>query len=366
MKKKFIWTILVLLLCPSAASAQTPDNLRVLTDAANSLLVAGSPQVSPVSQPTQFINARLKTDANGNLLVVLTGGTISGAITIPVSGNGTTPTDALTLINQTLSNSVTTIQAPPCIDLTGHVWNGTTAADNTNQWFICSLPSDGATPSGLLKFGSSLNGGAATYPLTVTNAGALTAAGGITAGLSVGIGATSAVIWSARSQIYAPADGQFILGNNGLTAGIGFDVTTDSTLKGRVRAQNAYGLTDWGGYLLSGVLAVSGTAPTIASGGCTTGSAQTLTPSNGTFAFAVTLGGATCGNTITLTMPTASNDWSSCMVNDITAAAGHVATNVRIISSTQTSLVAENQTTSTGAAVAMVAAHSLQFLCGAK
>lgn len=74
---------------------------------------------------------------------------------------------------------------------------------------------------------------------------------------------------------------------------------------------------------LSGVLLVSATAPTIASGGCTTGSAQSVSASNGSAAFAITLGGATCGSTIVLTMPTASNGWV-CDAHDITTPASNV------------------------------------------
>ncbi len=59
----------------------------------------------------------------------------------------------------------------------------------------------------------------------------------------------------------------------------------------------------------NGVLVHSPTAPTIASGGCTTGAAQSVSGNNGTAAFEITLGGATCGSTITMTMPAAANNW---------------------------------------------------------
>lgn len=75
---------------------QTPNQLRVLTDANNSLLVSGTAQVNPISQPTLFSNTRLRTDASGNLVVVLSG--------------GAAPTDA-TFITQTPNATLTAEQA---------------------------------------------------------------------------------------------------------------------------------------------------------------------------------------------------------------------------------------------------------------
>ena len=58
----------------------------------------------------------------------------------------------------------------------------------------------------------------------------------------------------------------------------------------------------------SGRVAISTTAPTIASGGCTS---PTITPTNGTAAFLITIGTSCTGvKTITLTMPAASALWA--------------------------------------------------------
>jgi hypothetical protein len=63
-------------------------------------------------------------------------------------------------------------------------------------------------------------------------------------------------------------------------------------------------------------LAVSPTAPTIASGGCTSPS---VPHANGTAAFQLTIGTSCTGvSTIVLTMPTAANGWS-CSAHDITS-----------------------------------------------
>lgn len=70
-------------------------------------------------------------------------------------------------------------------------------------------------------------------------------------------------------------------------------------------------------------LLFSAMVPTIASGGCTTGSVQSVSQANGSAAFAITLGGATCGSTIVLTMPAANAGWV-CDAHDITTPAGNV------------------------------------------
>ncbi len=87
---------LTIILCSVILFAQqtgTPNQLRVLTDANNSLILASAAQSGTVSQPTLFSNIRLRTDSNGRLLVTpfLTAGSgtnsykSSGMLTAPVS-----------------------------------------------------------------------------------------------------------------------------------------------------------------------------------------------------------------------------------------------------------------------------------------
>ena len=111
----------------------------------------------------------------------------------------------------------------------------------------------------------------------------------------------------------------------------------------------------------NGSLVWSQTAPTIASGGCTTGSAQSISASNGTVAFEITLGGATCGSTITLTMPTAANGWV-CDAHNIT----NPASNVLDQSSTgTTSVVLQNYVRTTGVGGNFTGADHLIVKCSA-
>jgi Pectate lyase superfamily protein len=102
---------------------------------------------------------------------------------------------------------------------------------------------------------------------------------------------------------------------------------------------------------LNGTLLLSSAAPTIASGGCTTGSTQSISANNGAAAFAITLGGATCGTTITLTLASAAHGWV-CDAHDITTpasnkieqSAGGSATAVTLTNYVRTTGVAGNFT----------------------
>lgn len=100
---------------------------------------------------------------------------------------------------------------------------------------------------------------------------------------------------------------------------------------------------------LNGNLVMSPTAPTIVGGsGCTTGSAQSISSNNGTAAFAITLGGATCGSTITLTLPAAPTFWV-CNAHDLTNPASNIVEQSGNRAST-TSVVLTNYVRTTGVA----------------
>jgi hypothetical protein len=69
-----IGAIILVIFCLCLATVivlfgQTPRQLRVITDANDALMIASAVQTLPLSQPTLFTNARLRTDASGNLLV---------------------------------------------------------------------------------------------------------------------------------------------------------------------------------------------------------------------------------------------------------------------------------------------------------
>jgi hypothetical protein len=107
-----------------------------------------------------------------------------------------------------------------------------------------------------------------------------------------------------------------------------------------------------------GVLFAS-TAPTISSG---FGTSPTIANTNGTASFTINVGTGGTATSGVVGLPTATTGWT-CWVNDLTAAAGHVAYNTRQTASTTTTATLENQTTSTGAAVAWAASDILRVSC---
>jgi hypothetical protein len=72
------------------------------------------------------------------------------------------------------------------------------------------------------------------------------------------------------------------------------------------------------------VPAWSATAPVIASGFCSTGTPTTISASNGTAAFDILIGAATCGSTGTLTLPAATTGWV-CNAADVTTLTHRIA-----------------------------------------
>ncbi len=101
----------------------------------------------------------------------------AGAFGIPLASLATTSTSALVLRNSTAATGGATVQMSPRLLWRGNAWD--TAASETVDFFAENLPATAATPTGTWKLGYSLNGAAATYPLTVSSAGAVTPLGQI-------------------------------------------------------------------------------------------------------------------------------------------------------------------------------------------
>jgi hypothetical protein len=158
--------------------------------------------------------------------------------TIQKDAIAATSTDGLVLQNTTPATAGVPVQQSPRLRFRSHVWNTTTPADNVNDWMIESLPTTGATPAGLLKIGQSLNGGAVTFPLTLSSAGNLTITGDLFT-INTQIGTSNALFWNTRTLLSSPADGQLNVTIRATTTGVGLDVATDGILKIRTRAQSA-------------------------------------------------------------------------------------------------------------------------------
>ncbi len=110
------------------------------------------------------------------------------------------------------------------------------------------------------------------------------------------------------------------------------------------------------------VLADSPTAPTIASG---FGTSPSIVANNGTIAFVVNVGTGGTASAGVITLPTATTGWI-CHVENITAVAANRADQrtVQTASST-TSITVQNQTVSTGAALAWTASDKLVIIARA-
>jgi hypothetical protein len=118
-------------------------------------------------------------------------------------------------------------------------------------------------------------------------------------------------------------------------------------------------LLDSGSNLTLANALVVNTAPTISSG---FGTSPSVTSSNGTAAFTVNVGGGGAATGGVIGMPTANIGWL-CSVNNMTAAGANRADNTRQTNFTTTSVTVQNQTTSTGAAVAWTANDLIRLNC---
>lgn len=100
-------------------------------------------------------------------------------------------------------------------------------------------------------------------------------------------------------------------------------------------------------------------SPSISSG---FGSSPSVVANNGSGAFTVNVGTGGVATSGVLGLPTAATGWN-CLVNDLTAAAGHVAYSTVQTASTTATATVENQTKSTGAAIAWAASDILRVSC---
>jgi hypothetical protein len=225
----------------------------------------------------------------------------------------------------------------------------------TNGWALLSnLPNNGGNEVGLLNLKENDAGGVGFYQKT---------------------GASSAV---ALGKIYNdpsdtvevgipdPAGSYVVFGKKSSNSGW---VGTVGNFDFELRRQNAAvaklvstGFDALIGIKNNGKLVISQTAPTIASGGCTTGSAQSVSASNGSAAFAITLGGATCGSTIVLTLPAATAGWV-CDAHDITTPASNVVE--QSAGGSTTSVTLTNYVRTTGVAGNFTGADVLAVKCSA-
>ena len=114
---------------------------------------------------------------------------------VSVPGLGAVSTTGLNgfiLNNPTLSTGGVPVQMSPPTAWCGHVWN--TAADETSCFWMENLPATAASPTGTMRLAYSRNGGAATYPMTVSSAGRITALENVQVGVGGFIGSTGMAV----------------------------------------------------------------------------------------------------------------------------------------------------------------------------
>lgn len=167
---------------------------------------------------------------------------------------GTTSTDILILQNPTAATGGATVQISPRIKWRGNAWD--TAASQTVDFFAEVLPATAATPTGTWKLGYSLNGAAAVYPFTVTDAGVVNTTGEIRSGTNVRVPTTGQFFWNGRSMLTSTADKLVsVLDQAGLT---GVEINTGTPTLG----------TCTGGTLVSGAHNFGGEVTGNTSGSC--------------------------------------------------------------------------------------------------
>ncbi len=131
-------------------------------------------------------------------------------------GLGTTSTSGFTLNNLTPSTATTTVQISPAFRQCGTAYNSTSAASETDCFFTEVLPATVAgTTTALFKLGVSIAGGAATYPFTMTNGGALTIDNVTTA-------ATAGYRFAALGYLTSTSNGVFGTQTANTTIGVTF------------------------------------------------------------------------------------------------------------------------------------------------
>ena len=196
-------------------------NLRVRTDANGYLLVTVATASGSDGPLTPFGNLRVRTDANGYLLTTVGSGgaALTAPVTVSANGIAAATTDGVILSNATDATAGVTVQMSPRTRWVGTAWD--TAASQTVAFFAETLPATAATPTGQWKLGYSLDGAAATYPLTVSSVGQVTSLNGFNAAAgTITTASTSFFAIGARDIISSSADGTVNFRDSGGTVGI--------------------------------------------------------------------------------------------------------------------------------------------------
>jgi hypothetical protein len=114
-----------------------------------------------------------------------------------------------------------------------------------------------------------------------------------------------------------------------------------------------------GTYRVAGVVLISTTAPTISSG---FGTSPSIVNNNGTPAFTINVGTGGTASSGVIGMPAAANGWNAYVVNITAQAANRADQHTVLTASGTNSITVQNQTISTGAALAWTASDILRVI----
>lgn len=270
------------------------------------------------------------------------------------------------------SGSVTSValSLPAFITVTGSpvtttgTLTGTLATQTANTFFSGPSSAGPSAPTfrAIVNADLPLSGvGAGTYAKVTVNTAGVTTVGFTDIDLTTDVAATILPFANGGTGLSTAADDTAMVSNgsawqakalpNCVTGALGYATATN-----QFSCLTALTLTQ----LSFASVSASSTAPTVASGFGTTPSVPF---NNGTSAFTIDVGTGGVATSGVITMPAATNGWA-CHVEDQTAVLANVA-NARTmqIASTTTSVTVENQTVSTGAALAWTASDILVLSC---
>jgi hypothetical protein len=128
----------------------------------------GAGTVTSIATTSPISGGTITTTGTISLLVNVDH-VFTAAQSVTAAGLAVTSADGVSIINSTASTGGATVQMSPRVRWLSHVWN--TSADITHEWWAEVLPTSAATPTSLWKLQFSNNGGGATSPFTLSNAG---------------------------------------------------------------------------------------------------------------------------------------------------------------------------------------------------
>ncbi len=181
------------------------------------------------------IRARATAAVTGNATVSATRGYATAKLTGPLfstvtitnSGLGTTSTDGEVIQNTTAATVGVPVQISPRLRWCGAAFNSVSTLSETDCFFWEALPATVAgTTTALFKLGSTIAGGAATYPLTVGSDGTFNILGQLISQSSLSAAAGGFVSFTGRMTTHSTADKLYSLLDSGVATGMEFNVGT--------------------------------------------------------------------------------------------------------------------------------------------